>query len=70
MTGRTHHAGSDHPAMMQDRTGHAEGGHDHEAMIADFKRRFWVSLVLTVPILLLSPMIQDFLGLGEAFRFP
>lgn len=38
-------------------------------MIADFRRRFWVCLVLTVPILLLSPMIQDFLGLGRAFRF-
>ena len=45
------------------------GAHDHAAMIADFKRRFWISLVLTVPILLLSPMIQDFLRLGAAFRF-
>ncbi len=46
------------------------GGHDHDAMIADFKRRFWVSLILTVPILALSPMIQGFLGLGDAWRFP
>lgn len=38
-------------------------------MIEDFKRRFWVSLVLTVPILLLSPMIQSFLGLDESLRF-
>ena len=38
-------------------------------MIADFKRRFWVSLFLTLPILLLLPMIQDFLGFGEALRF-
>lgn len=30
-------------------------GHDHHAMmIADFKKRFYVVLVLTVPILLLS----------------
>lgn len=44
--------------------------HDHHAhMIEDFKRRFWVSLVLTVPILLLSPMIQSFLGLDESLRF-
>jgi Cu2+-exporting ATPase len=47
---------------------HAESGHDHGAMIADFKRRFWVSLVLTVPILLLSPMIRWHLGLHEVLR--
>jgi Cu2+-exporting ATPase len=39
-------------------------------MIADFRRRFWISLALTVPILLLSPMIQAFLGLEEWFAFP
>ncbi len=38
-------------------------------MVEDFKRRFWVSLVLTVPILVLSPMIQGFLGLGDSIRF-
>lgn len=66
-----HHAGGKpaRAAVPQQHAGHGEGGHDHGAMIADFKRRFWVSLVLTVPILLLSPMIQDFLGLGEALRF-
>ncbi len=48
----------------------APGGHDHDAMIADFKRRFWVSLILTVPILALSPMIQQFLGVGDTWRFP
>jgi Cu2+-exporting ATPase len=39
-------------------------------MVADFKRRFWISLVLTVPVLLLSPMIQGFLGVEEAWDFP
>jgi P-type Cu2+ transporter len=52
-------------------SGHAShGGHDHAAMIADFRRRFWVSLALTVPILLLSPLIQEILGLEEALAFP
>jgi P-type Cu2+ transporter len=46
------------------------GGHDHGAMIADFRRRFWVSLALTVPIVALSPMIQHWLGLREALAFP
>ena len=38
-------------------------------MVEDFRKRFWVSLVLTAPILLLSPMIQGFLGLKEAITF-
>jgi P-type Cu2+ transporter len=51
--------------------GHAHaGGHDHAAMIADFRRRFWVTLGLTVPILALSPMIQMWLGIGDALAFP
>jgi Cu2+-exporting ATPase len=45
-------------------------GHDHEAMVANYRRRFWMSLVLTVPILTLSPMIRGFLGLVEALAFP
>ena len=38
-------------------------------MVSDFKRRFWVSMIFTIPILILSPMIQHFLGLGESIRF-
>lgn len=44
------------------------GGH-HAHMVADFRKRFWVSVAATVPIVLLSPMIQGFLGLGGAVRF-
>ena len=44
--------------------------HDHHAMmVQDFRKRFWISLIITVPILLLSPMIQKLLGLGESLRF-
>lgn len=50
-------------------TGHGHAGHDHGAMVADFKRRFWICLILTVPVLALSPMIQHALGLGESWRF-
>jgi Cu2+-exporting ATPase len=51
--------------------GHAmqRAGH-HAHMVADFRRRFWISLAISLPVLLLSPMIQDFLGLREALRFP
>ncbi len=51
--------------------GHAgPGGHDHAGMVADFRRRFWVTLVLTPPVLLLSPMIRHWLGLTEVLSFP
>ncbi|KYG79313.1 ATPase [Roseivirga seohaensis] len=43
--------------------GHGEMGHDHhKMMIEDFKKRFWLTLILTIPILAFSPMIQNFLG--------
>ncbi|NYT12869.1 MAG: heavy metal translocating P-type ATPase, partial [Methanomassiliicoccales archaeon] len=41
--------------------GHRDHG-DHSAHIADFRRRFLVSLILTIPILLLSQTIQDWFG--------
>src|ERR1035437_3775689 len=44
--------------------------HDHHAhMAADFQKRFWISLVLTLPILVLSPMLQELVGLKDAIRF-
>lgn len=44
--------------------------HDHHAhMVFDFQKRFWISLILTLPILILSHMIQEFLGLGIGFQF-
>jgi len=39
-------------------------------MVADFRRRLWVSLVLTLPVLTTSHMIQQFLGLRDALAFP
>ncbi len=44
------------------------GGHGHDAMLADYWRRFVVSLVLTVPILLLTPEVQALAGVE--FTFP
>lgn len=44
-------------------------GHDlHKMMIADFKRRFYITLILTVPIMLLSHMIQQWLGIKVNFK--
>lgn len=45
------------------------GNNHHAHMVADFRRRFWVSLVLTVPVLALAPLIQSFLGVEDAWSF-
>jgi len=51
---------------------HQHGEHDHSnhhrMMIEDFKKRFWISLAITIPVLVLSPMIQEILG--YSFSFP
>ena len=44
------------------------GGHaQHAGMIDDFKRRFYVVLGLTIPIMALSPMIQHWLNVDWSF---
>ena len=47
-------------------SGHS--GHAHHAgMIDDYKKRFYIVLVLTIPIMALSPMIQHWLGVDWTF---
>ncbi|MBU1672335.1 MAG: cadmium-translocating P-type ATPase [Actinobacteria bacterium] len=38
-------------------------------MVAEFRRRFWVCLALTVPVLLLSPGFRGLFGLEDALAF-
>jgi len=63
----------DHSKMNHSNLGHGSnppmgmGGHDHHAMIADYKKRFYVVLFLTIPIMLLSMMIQQFIGVNWQF---
>ena len=48
------------------------GGHDHHDhgdMVEDFKKRFYISLIVTIPILILSPMIQGFIGVDWRFSY-
>jgi len=58
--GHEEHKNHDH---SHGHSGHhgGHGGH-HEHMVEDFKKRFWISLVLSIPILYLSPMIQMLIG--------
>ena len=51
----THADGGGHPA-------HGAGHHDHAAM---FRNRFWVTLVLTVPVLVYSEHVRGWVGLAD-----
>ncbi|MEM3865080.1 MAG: heavy metal translocating P-type ATPase, partial [Nitrososphaerota archaeon] len=44
-------------------------GHSHVHHVGEFKRRFWFSFMLTIPILLFSEMTQMWFGL-EWLRIP
>jgi Cu2+-exporting ATPase len=62
-----HHEHDPHEEQKQSNSGGHAAHHAH--MAKDFLKRFWISIALTVPILVLSPMIQAFIGLGETLRF-
>ena len=49
-----HHHHTEHKAH--------DHSHHHKMMISDFQKRFWVSLIISIPVLVLSPMIQGFIG--------
>jgi len=59
-----------HDRMKSDAQGSHAGPEHHAHMAAEFRTRFWVSLVLTLPILVLSPMLQELVRLRSAIRFP
>lgn len=52
------------------KTHEGRGSHmsHHAHMIKDFRKRFWISLAGTIPVLVLSPLIQSLLGFS--FSFP
>lgn len=49
-----------------DHSGHGHGGHGAH-MMADFKKRFWVVLLLSIPLTIISPMIMQLLGYSLDF---
>jgi len=73
---KTDHSKMDRPKMNMTKEEHAKmdhsgaeaipmgmAGHDHhKMMVADFRKRFWISTIISVPILFFSPMIQEFFG--------
>ena len=70
------HSRMDHSQTKPDEMDHSKmnhggsgGGHDHGAMIADFLRRFWVCLALSVPVVGLSMMFRDLTGYTVDFPY-
>jgi Cu2+-exporting ATPase len=55
---------SNHDHSMHKKHDHSE---HHKHMVKDFKKRLIVSIIVTIPILLLSPLIQNFLGIIYSF---
>jgi Cu2+-exporting ATPase len=53
-----HHGHGEHPS-------HPGGGSHEDHHAAEFRRRFWISLALSIPVFAFSPMIRDWLGLAE-----
>jgi Cu2+-exporting ATPase len=54
------HAKMDHSKIDHGAIPIGMAGHDHHKMkIMDFRKRFWVSLIITIPILILNPMISE-----------
>jgi len=52
---------------QEDHDDHEHHDH-HKMMIEDFKRRFYISLIVTIPIIFLSPMVQGWTNI--VINFP
>src|SRR6266545_6997377 len=71
MQAHAHHTQNDHAEHQGPSPSRSQGhDHSHAHMVDDFRRRFWVALGLTVPVLATSEIFQHLLGLRGAFAFP
>jgi len=64
-----HHEHPHKPEEHHHKPSEDHKGHDHAAHIEEFKKRFIVSVILTVPVLLLSEMIQRWFGFSITIPF-
>ncbi|MBB6451843.1 Cu2+-exporting ATPase [Salirhabdus euzebyi] len=65
MNKHEHH--KNHQASHNNHRKHNNQHEHHGHMLEEFKRRFIVSFLVTIPILILSPMIQSFIGVNWRF---
>lgn len=69
-----HHSHQNKPSQHvhgQSHVNHSKHGHSshHAHMVADFQKRFWISFVISIPVLVLSPFIRGLLNI-EDLTFP
>ncbi len=62
--GHSNNSAYNHESHHQNNGGHH---HHHRHMIEDFKKRFFISTALSIPVLLFSRMIQELLGFEIKF---
>lgn len=62
-----HSPHQEHDEKVGKKHGHDHSGHDHSSMIGEFKKRFWISLAVALPVILLSEMIQHWFGFTITF---
>ncbi|HQT65903.1 copper-translocating P-type ATPase [Halothiobacillus neapolitanus] len=60
---------ADKSEMVDKPPAHHDHQNHHAHMAADFRDRFWIALVLTLPILILSPLLQKMVGVREVMNF-
>ncbi len=56
------HSCSDTDSSQQEKHSHDNHQGHHAHMVEDFRKKFWISLILSIPVLALSPMVQMFFG--------
>jgi len=64
MSSKHSHTGSDSHQENHEHHDHTE---HHRMMIRDFRKRFYITIVLSIPVLVLSELIQQFLGFSLDF---
>ncbi len=65
-----HHQNHRNNHSHKEKSGQHHHGLHQGHRAEDFKKRFWIALALTVPVMALSPMIQKFFGIAGALDFP
>ncbi len=68
-----HRESKGHDPDHSDHNGHGDhDSHDHgdhhKQMVKDFRQRFWISLIITIPLLFLSSTIQDWFSYSVDFN--
>lgn len=64
-----HHKKHDHKNNKHHEHNSNDHANHHKHMITDFRIRFWISLAISIPILVLSSMIQKILGFTFSFHY-